>query len=211
MWGLIRKDIYNLRETLGPTLVTAVCVGLLLMVRGNPGLFVMVLPLVGGALAAGCVQQDEAAGWDRYVCTTPLRRSTVVLAKYVLWLGLTLLGLVAGVAVSWAAGAVLGGLAPHRLGLYAVAACFLAASSGSGMIYCTYRFGSSRANVCMVLCYAIPTGLLVALLVCLRRLGLDFYAGSVRLWLTILLPAAGLALGALLAAAAAAAYCRQQF
>ena len=38
MRGLILKDFYNMLKNIGPTLVTTICVGLLLMVQGNPSL-----------------------------------------------------------------------------------------------------------------------------------------------------------------------------
>lgn len=90
----------------GPTLVTTVCVGLLLMVQGNPSLFVIGFAVAGGGICSTCLRMDETAGWTKFELTAPVSRTTVVVEKYVLLLLLTAIGLIVGGAISYVAGTV---------------------------------------------------------------------------------------------------------
>ena len=106
MRGLILKDFYNMLKNIGPTLVTTVCVGLLLMVQGNPSLFVIGFAVAGGGICSTCLRMDETAGWTKFELTAPVSRTTVVVEKYVLLLLLTAIGLIVGRAISYVAGTV---------------------------------------------------------------------------------------------------------
>lgn len=65
MRGLILKDFYNMLKNIGPTLVTTICVGLLLMVQGNPSLFVIGFAIAGGGVCSTCLRMDETAGCNQ--------------------------------------------------------------------------------------------------------------------------------------------------
>lgn len=93
MRGLILKDFYNMQKNIGPTMVTTICVGLLLMVQGNPSLFVIGFAIAGGGICSACLRMDETAGWTKFELTAPVSRAAVVIEKYVLLLFLTVIGL----------------------------------------------------------------------------------------------------------------------
>ena len=100
----LNAEIVELEKAV--TLVTTVCVGLLLMVQGNPSLFVIGFAVAGGGICSTCLRMDETAGWTKFELTAPVSRTTVVVEKYVLLLLLTAIGLIVGGAISYVAGTV---------------------------------------------------------------------------------------------------------
>lgn len=211
MRGLIVKDFYNMGKHIGPTLVTAVCVGLLLMVQGSPALFVIGFSLAGGSLCSTCLRMDEAAGWTRFELTAPVGRAAVVLEKYLLLFLLTAAGLAVGGTVSAMAAAVTGTLDFTALLLYSSVAFSLSILSGSLILLCLFRFGMMRADFFTVLCYAVPAGLFVAALAAARAFGFAVQTGPLGTGITCLFPLLALAASALTAAASVAVYRKKQF
>lgn len=211
MRGLIVKDFYNMGKHIGPTLVTAGCVGLLLMVQGSPALFVIGFAIAGGGLCSTCLRMDEAAGWTRFELTAPVGRAAVVLEKYLLLFLLTAAGLVVGGAVSGVAAAVTGTLDFTALLLYSSVAFSISVISGSLILFFLFRFGMMKADFFTVLCYAVPAGLFVAALAAAKAFGFEVRTGPLCTGITCLFPLIALAAAALTAAASVAVYRKKQF
>lgn len=211
MRGLILKDFYNMKDNIGPTLITAVCVGLLLMIKGNPALFVLAVTLASGSIASSCVKMDETAGWGKYEITMPVSRSTIIVEKYILLLLLTLAGMTFGTVISYAAGAIMGSIDVSKLILYILSGFALSMISGSLIIFCIFKFGLIKADFFVIICYLVPAAILIGALLLIKYLGFDFMQGNFYLVLTIALPIAALIFTAVTAAINISAYRKQQF
>lgn len=211
MRGLILKDFYNMQKNIGPTLVTPICVGLLLMVQGNPSLFVIGFAIAGGGICSTCLRMDENAGWTKFELTAPVSRAAVVIEKYVLLLVLTVLGLIVGGAVSYMAGTVTSTFDSSKFVLYVSVAFSISLISGSFMIFCLFKFGMIKADFFTVICYAVPVGIFVVALAAAKKLGAAILVDSVYSVLTYFFPLAALAVGSVTALAAVRVYRKKQF
>lgn len=211
MRGLILKDFYNMQKNIGPTLVTTICVGLLLMIQGNPLLFVIGFAIAGGSICSTCLRMDETAGWTKFELTAPVSRTTVVIEKYILLLFLTIIGLIVGGTVSYVAGIVTGTLDISKFIMYIAVAFSISLISGSLIIFCLFRFGMIRADFFTVICYALPVGVFVVVLAVAKKFGWDITIGSPYSVLTYLFPLVALAAGGLTALVTIGVYRKKQF
>lgn len=211
MRGLILKDFYNMFKNIGPTMVTTICVGLLLMVQGNPSLFVIGFALAGGGICSTCLRMDETAGWTKFELTAPVSRTTVVIEKYILLVLFTVIGLIVGGTVSYVAGSVSGTLEFTQFIMYVSVAFSISLISGSLIIFFLFKFGMIKADFFTVLCYAIPVGIFVIALIIAEKFGLDIMIGSSYMVITYFFPLLALVVGVLTAMATVAVYHKKQF
>ena len=211
MRGLILKDFYNMLKNIGPTLVTTICVGLLLMVQGNPSLFVIGFAVAGGGVCSTCLRMDETAGWTKFELIAPVSRTTVVVEKYVLLLLLTITGLIVGGVISYVAGTLTGTLDISKFIMYVSVAFSISLISGSLIIFFLFKFGMIKADFFTVLCYAVPVGIFVAALVVVKKLGLNKMVGSPYMTITYFFPLLALVVSLLTAVATVAVYHKKQF
>lgn len=211
MRGLILKDFYNMQKNIGPTMVTTICVGLLLMVQENPSLFVIGFAIAGGGICSACLRMDETAGWTKFELTAPVSRAAVVIEKYVLLLFLTVIGLIIGGVLSYAAGRAAGTLDASKFALYLSVAFSISIISGSFILFCLFKFGMIKADFFTVICYVVPVGMFVAALAAAKKFGWDIMMGSSYSVITYFFPLAALAVGILTAFAAITIYRKKQF
>lgn len=211
MRGLILKDFYNMKDNIGATFITAICIGLLLMVNGNPSMFVLAVTLASGSIASSCVKMYETAGWGKYEVTMPVRRSTIIIEKYVLLLILTLAGTVFGTIVSYAAGTIMGTLDISKLLLYILCGFAISMISGSLIIFCIFKFGLIKADLFIAICYIVPVALFIGALVLIKYLGFDFMQGNIYLALTVAFPIVSILFTIVTAIINIVSYRKQQF
>lgn len=211
MQGLILKDLFNLKKSIGPTLVTTICVGLLLMVQGNPSMFVVGITLAGGSICSTCLKMDEAAQWGKFELTAPVSRLTVVLEKYLLLFVFTLISLFVGGTISYIAGNITGTFEVSNFFVYVAVGFSLGIISGSLIIFFLFRFGLIRADFFTTICYLIPVGIFVGILVVLDKIGYDIMGGLPYLYLTCIFPIIALIISALMAVLSIVVYRKKQF
>lgn len=211
MQGLMLKDLFNLKKNIGPTLVTTICVGLLLMVQGNPSMFVVGITLAGGSICSSCLKMDETVAWGKFELTTPVSRLTVVLEKYILLFVFTLVSLLVGGAISYIAGNIAGTFEIGNFLVYASVGFSLGIISGSLIIFCLFRFGLIRADFFTTICYLIPVGIFVGVLVVLEKTGNDVMVGLPYLCITCIFPIIALIISVLMAILSIMVYRKKQF
>ena len=211
MRGLILKDFYNMLKNIGPTLITTVCVGLLLMVKGNPSLFVVGFAIAGGGICSTCLRMDEASRWTKFELTAPISRTTVVIEKYIVLLLLTVIGLIFGGAISYVAGALTGTLEISKFIMYVSVAFSISLISGSLIIFCLFKFGMIKADFFTVICYVVPVGIFVLALIGVKKLGRNIMIGSPYTAITYLFPLVALMVSVLTAFVTVIVYRKKQF
>lgn len=211
MQGLMLKDLFNLKKNIGPTLVTTICVGLLLMIQGNPSMFVVGITLAGGSICSSCLKMDETVQWGKFELTAPVSRLTVVIEKYILLFVFTLISLVVGGAISYIAGNIAGTFDIGNFLVYAAVGFSLGIISGSLIIFCLFRFGLIRADFFTTICYLIPVGIFVGVLVVLEKAGYDIMAGLPYLYVTCIFPIIALIISVLMAILSIIVYRKKQF
>lgn len=91
MKGLILKDLYTLRNQGKVIAALGVFYILFGMFTNNLSMFNIMIVLIAVMQPITTLSYDEHYNWDRYVISMPVRRSSVVLSKYILGFGLSLI------------------------------------------------------------------------------------------------------------------------
>lgn len=211
MRGLLLKDFYNMGKNIVPALITAVCVGLLFAVQGNPMMFVLGITLAGGTVCTACLRMDETAGWEKYELIVPVKRSWIVFEKYLLLLLLTVLGTVFGSIISGIAGILTGTYEIAKLLMYASVGFSLGMISGSLIIFCVLKFGGAKADFFMVICYLLPVGIFIGILLILKKTDAYMENGFPDLFIRYFFPGISVILTGALAFTAVVVYKKKQF
>ena len=149
MKGLLLKDLINLKSTARLFLAFLVLFVVLILSTGDFSSYTLSIVVLSAMLPFSTVALDERAKWDRTALASPVRRSTLVLAKYVLGLGLLFVALCAGLLLGLLARQTLAVLLPQL---------FLLGISGTLMLCIMlplmFRFGAEKARILLMLVMA---------------------------------------------------------
>ena len=157
MQGLLLKDFYNLKKTMGLLAVMLVVFGVVFIPQGG-GLFAGMAILMGTTLTISTMSYDHMAKWDVYALSMPVSRRQMVGEKYLFMLiaaGAGTLIALAGEFVRLAstgapASAFLDGLLQTVL-ILSVGLLF-----GSLMLPLIFKFGVEKARLVMLLSLCLP-------------------------------------------------------
>lgn len=211
MKGLILKDLYNVINNLGPALITTICVGLLLMIKGNPSLFVVGFAIAGGGICSTCMRMDETAQWTKYELITPISRVMIVMEKFVLLFMLTITGLFIGGGVSYIAGIMTATFNMENFMMYVAVAFSISMISGSFIIFFLFKYGMFKADFFIMICYIVPVALFVCWLMVLRYLGMNYMQGVSYVTITYMFPFLAVVITGLIAIVTVKVYKKKQF
>ena len=101
--GLITKDILQLKSY-KKTLIIFIIVFALTSISAQDGvenMLVIMLTLGFGMFSMASFNYDEFNKADRYILTLPLTKKEVVLSKYILVIGSTVMGSIIGIMLSY--------------------------------------------------------------------------------------------------------------
>ncbi len=149
MKGLLLKDLINLKSTARLFLAFLVVFVVLILATGDLGSYSLSIILLSAMLPFTTMALDERAKWDRTALAAPVKRSTLVLSKYVLGLLLLLVALFAGL--------ILGVIGGEEIGVLLVQLFTLALSGVlmlCVMLPLMFRFGAEKGRILLMLIMA---------------------------------------------------------
>ena len=152
MWGLIYKDILNLKKSFRAYAALVVFYAALSLFEEAASGMMGVAIVLSAILPITAIAYDERAKWDRYVLTMPVSRRNVVLAKYMLGF----LMLIPTLLVCFAFQVVSRMPLEENLLLCAVF-CGLGVLLLSLVLPIIYRFGAERGRIAMMVVLFVPT------------------------------------------------------
>lgn len=163
MKGLFLKDLFALRNQ-GKALIA---LGLFYIVYGifteNLSIFNIMIILVAVMQPITTLSYDEHYNWDRYAISMPVRRSTIVLSKYILGFFLSLMtSLVVTIATiimtNFTDGTDLQVALMTILGFFVVTNLLIAF-----ILPILFKFGVEKGRILMILAVAIPSLVVMSL------------------------------------------------
>lgn len=101
MKGLIRKDLYFLENSLKMLIIAMIVIGVSLSFLISAEIFIIVFPIVLGSVILITIPKEKNTKWDKFIAMTPLYKDTLLNSKYILYLSMTILGLIIGIAVTF--------------------------------------------------------------------------------------------------------------
>ena len=149
MKGLLLKDLINLKSTVRLFFVFLIVFVALILATGDFGSYSLSIVVLSAMLPFTAMALDERAKWDRTALCAPVKRSTLVLSKYVLGLLLLFIALCAGFILGLIGGAEISVLLSQLflLGLSGVLMLCV-------MLPLMFRFGAEKGRIVLMLIMA---------------------------------------------------------
>ena len=101
MKGLIRKDLYFLENSLKMLIIAMIVIGIGVSFLISSEIFIIIFPIVLGSVILITIPKEKNNKWDKFIAMTPLSKDTLLNSKYILYLSMTILGLIIGIAVTF--------------------------------------------------------------------------------------------------------------
>ena len=157
--GLITKDILQLKSY-KRTLIVFIIIFTITSISGESGIgnILAIMLTVGfGMFSMASFNYDETTKADRYILTLPLTKKEIVLSKYILVIGSTIIGSIIGVILSYIVTFVMSKQLPNIEEIISVG---LGGILGIGLIEgiqipCVYKWGAEKGRIQMVIVTAL--------------------------------------------------------
>lgn len=176
--GLIIKDILQLKSY-KKTLIVFILIFILTSISGNNGtgkMLAIILTLGFGMFSMASFNYDELNKADRYILTFPLTKRQVVLSKYILVIGSTLIGSVLGIILGLVVTFVIN---KQALNIEELISTGLGGILGISFIEaiqipCIYKWGAEKGRIQMVIVTALVALLIGVIMLIGKRFGIQF-------------------------------------
>ena len=157
--GLITKDILQLKSY-KRTLIVFIIIFTITSISGESGIgnILAIMLTVGfGMFSMASFNYDETTKADRYILTLPLTKKEIVLSKYILVIGSTIIGSIIGMILSYIVTFVMSKQLPNIEEIISVG---LGGILGIGLIEgiqipCVYKWGAEKGRIQMVIVTAL--------------------------------------------------------
>lgn len=161
MKGLILKDIYNIRRNVKMLVLMLVIFGVIFIPQGGGAALIPIYVLLCSMMVVTTISFDDLAKWDKYALTMPVSRNDMVLSKYVVLAIFSLSGAVLGFLLSIVIGAFMGEIKLQEDLSITIISIAVSLVYGSIMLPFIYRFGVEKARILLILCFLLPTLLVI--------------------------------------------------
>lgn len=163
MKGLLRKDFYLIRATLPLACLAMLVAGGCLSVLVSANVFLAIAPVVLGLVALTTVNIDRHDGWNRLAATLPCGPARAIGGKYLLYLLLSLGGVLLGLLLAVAGSALLRGWGSETFGIFFAIGLALPLLSGAVGLPAAFLLGEDKNMLVMMFSYPLASALFVAL------------------------------------------------
>lgn len=166
MKGLLLKDFYIIRSILAILAVVFIVIGASLSYLVNPWVLTVLATVMLGMNVTSTINIAKSSGWLKTVITTPVNRKTFINSKYLMYLLLSIIGLVFGVSFGLITSLIIEE-STEMMGLFICISLTMALLSGSVILPCYFIFDESKSVIGTILSYPISAGIFVSLLLLL--------------------------------------------
>lgn len=164
MYGLLLKDIYNLRRYVKQISISIVVFGLFAINLKNPAYLIGMITMMTSMMVITSMSYDEYAKWDKYALTMPILKKDIVLSKYLLLILSTVAGAALSTILALIMSAVMKLLSLKEILLASGAVSLVMLFLFGILIPVLYKYGIEKARMLMFAVFGVPI-LLVTLFV----------------------------------------------
>ena len=113
--GLLKKDLYNLASYKATLIIVVLFCGMAII--GTDAIYwgSIVIGMIVGMISLSTFSYDEMAKSNRYILTLPVTRKEIVLEKYILAIGATILGSLLGFVLTLLIGNIMNYVRPDKV------------------------------------------------------------------------------------------------
>lgn len=83
MWGLVIKDFLNLKSYMKSIIFIIIIYGAVQIFNFNNNVFENLIPFIGTICCMNMFYYDESSKWGNYVLGFPIKKSKIVMARYI--------------------------------------------------------------------------------------------------------------------------------
>ena len=160
MKGLILKDLYIAKSNILVTIVCLIVLGFGLSFLLEPSALLVLAPPCATTAVFISITSDENSKWSKNVITMPVSRSQIIGEKFILYIILSVLGIIATLIPCGVLAIIDGGISLTSLCLYGsigISASLLAS------LPCAYFFDPDKSQVVFMMSFLAATGIITAL------------------------------------------------
>ncbi len=159
MRGLLIKDIINMKAQTKVLILLIVFQFFVALSIENTSMLGAIIAIMAAMLPTTAMAYDEKAKWDRYALTMPITRRDLVLSKYFLGIGFSVIAFIFNILLNFI------------LGYYPAKEIFIlsAAFLGAGLLFLTlvmpvmFKYGVEKGRIVMMIMIFSPTAVAVLL------------------------------------------------
>lgn len=156
MRGLIRKDLFLMKKSMGSTLLILAFLVILFSTMMGVASGMAMIPISFSILILSTFSYDEAAKWDTYVLSTPTAKRRVVLSKYLSALVMTVLGAVFSAITAVVVLVLRNETWSQEVTLTFLTSVGFACCMNAVLLPLVYRFGPERARIALMAVIFVP-------------------------------------------------------
>ena len=163
MKGVLVKDLYIAKSNILVTIVSLVVLGFGLSFLLETSALLVLAPVASSTAAFISITSDAASKWNKNVITMPVSRGQIIGEKFLFYILLAALGLVAALVPCVVLACFGMGVTLYSLCLYGsigISACLLA---GGISLPCAYLFDPEKSQIVFMMSFMASTGIIAGL------------------------------------------------
>jgi len=163
MKGVLVKDLYIAGSNILVTIVSLIVLGFGLSFLLETSALLVLAPVAATTAAFISITSDAASKWNKNVITMPVSRSRIIGEKFLFYILLAILGLLAALVPCVVLACFDKDITPYSLCLYGsigISACLLA---GGISLPCAYLFDPEKSQIVFMLSFMASTGIITGL------------------------------------------------
>ena len=163
MKGLLLKDLYMAKSNILVTIVSLIVLGFGLSVLLEASALLVLAPPCATTAVFISITSDANSKWSKNVITMPVSRSQIIGEKFILYIILSVLGIIAAL-IPCGVLAIFGAeISLASLLLYGSIGVSATLFSGCFSIPCAYFFDPDKSQIVFIMSFLASTGIIVAL------------------------------------------------
>lgn len=163
MKGVLIKDLYIAKSNILVTIVSLVVLGFGLSFLLETSAVLILAPVVSTTAVFISITSDAASKWNKNVITMPVSRSAIIAEKFIFYMLLAALGIIAALVPCIILAAFGAKITLHSLYLYGIIGVSSTLLAGGISLPCAYLFDPEKSQIVFMMSFMASTGIIVGL------------------------------------------------
>lgn len=155
MFGLIKKELYFLKDSLMILIVSMIVIGIGASFVISSEIFVIIFPILISSVVLTTISKDRNAKWDKFVATMPLSKYSLIKSKYIIYVMTVLVGIVIGIIAMLVGSYVRNGFSATTLFTSIGTGLMVSCVSGGISIPISFIWSEEKALMAQIMSYAL--------------------------------------------------------
>lgn len=168
MKGLLLKDLYIAKSNIVVTLVGLLTIGFGLSSLMETSALLIIAPAVSTTAVFISITSDDNSKWNMNVITMPVTRAQIIGEKYLMYIILSLIGIVIAVIPCLVMGAFRNDVSLNSLVMYSTMGAGAAFLAGSISLLCAYLFDAEKSQIVFMMSYIGTSGIITSIVLVLN-------------------------------------------